>query len=151
MLNLARENVRHWGLTNVEFYESKLEELPLSSASMDGVFLSLVLHYVSDPEVIIQQMERLLRPGEVLVVLDLASHGDEQLREEEAHQWLGFAHPQLGEWVNKRSLAPFMYEEFPVREAEGPSHRMFVFAARKSPSSQGEALQEGAAKRPLSP
>ena len=44
---------------------------------------------------------RLLRPGGLLVLLDLARHEQEWVRERFADQWLGFEPDQLSAWVRQ--------------------------------------------------
>ena len=46
----------------------------------------------------------MLRPGGRLVIIDLAPHNLEYLRDEHAHVRLGFSHQIMSDWVRKAGL-----------------------------------------------
>lgn len=65
----------------VEFRLGEIDALPLPAGSADAVFLSLVLHHAPEIAPALREALRVLRPGGRVVVLDLAPHDDESLRE----------------------------------------------------------------------
>jgi ArsR family transcriptional regulator len=65
----------------VDFRLGEIDALPLPAASADAVFLSLVLHHVPEIAPALREAARVLRPGGRVVVVDLAPHDDESLRE----------------------------------------------------------------------
>lgn len=67
MLARARERAAKRGLSEIEFVESRAEDLPLESASAD-LFLSYWgLHCYPDPRAAVTEMGRVLKPGGRLV------------------------------------------------------------------------------------
>ena len=46
----------------------------------------------------------MLAPGGRLMVIDLAPHGLEYLRDEHAHVRLGFSHQSMSDWLRKAGL-----------------------------------------------
>ncbi len=106
MLKLVAERAAQAGLSSrIEVAEGDLEALPLSSDSMDAVFLSQALHHAGNPATALREAARVLRPGGRLILLDLARHEQEWVREEWADQWLGFDEDQLATWIAEAGLA----------------------------------------------
>ncbi len=65
----------------VDFRLGEVDALPVAAASVDAVFLGLVLHHVPELAPALREARRVLRPGGRLVVLDIAPHAEESLRE----------------------------------------------------------------------
>jgi ArsR family transcriptional regulator len=66
-----------------------------------------VLHYLSEPQAAIREAARILSPGGRLLIADFAPHDLEHLRESHAHERLGFAAPQVEQWLRDAGLAAF--------------------------------------------
>ncbi|MCK6460940.1 MAG: methyltransferase domain-containing protein, partial [Planctomycetes bacterium] len=69
------------GKKGVDWRLGEVDALPVPAASADAVFLSLVLHHVPELRPVLLEARRVLRPGGRVVILDLAPHGEESLRE----------------------------------------------------------------------
>ncbi|HEX2906760.1 MAG TPA: class I SAM-dependent methyltransferase, partial [Phototrophicaceae bacterium] len=101
MLDVMRQKFPNQPVT----YEvGTAEALPLGDASVDYVFANMYLHHVEQPLAAIQEMARLLRPGGKLVITDLDSHTFEFLRAEQHDRWLGFARPDVQQWLEQAGL-----------------------------------------------
>lgn len=87
-----------------------LENLQLPADSMDAVFLSQALHHAARPEIALQEAARVLRANGLIVVLDLAPHEQEWVREEWADVWLGFALEQITHWLVQAGVEPVARE-----------------------------------------
>jgi arsenite methyltransferase len=74
MLDRARQSATEMGLTNVELHESLIEALPLDDASVDVVISNGVIDLVPDKEAVLDEIDRVLRPGGRLQVADVVIH-----------------------------------------------------------------------------
>jgi ArsR family transcriptional regulator len=96
MLDVGREQAARHGIDNVEFRLGDMEELPIEDAAVDLVFFSQSLHHALHPERAVHEASRILKPGGRIVILDLAKHRFEEVRELYADERLGFSEAELG-------------------------------------------------------
>jgi ArsR family transcriptional regulator len=99
MLDVARQQVAAEGLRNVELRLGEMMHLPLADGAAGAVLLNMVLHHAADPPTVLREIRRVLAPGGVLVLADLARHEREVAREQLADQWLGFDEAELTGWL----------------------------------------------------
>jgi arsenite methyltransferase len=62
------------GLTNVELHESLIEALPLDDGSVDVVISNGVIDLVPDKDAVLDEIDRVLRPGGWLQLADVVMH-----------------------------------------------------------------------------
>jgi ubiquinone/menaquinone biosynthesis C-methylase UbiE/DNA-binding transcriptional ArsR family regulator len=114
MLAYARAKLESAGLAHAQVRQGNLYDLPLADRSADAVVMHQVLHFLSDPQRAVREAVRVLAPGGRLLIVDFAPHELEFLRDEYAHERLGFAGPLIAQWcaesgaevVETRELAP---------------------------------------------
>ena len=93
MLDAARKRLESFA--NVEFLSAELDDLPLDPDSMDAAVLILVLHHQEDPDAIIREVHRVLKPGGRLMIVDMMSHDRTDLVEAMGHVHLGFGKEEI--------------------------------------------------------
>jgi ubiquinone/menaquinone biosynthesis C-methylase UbiE len=124
MLNAAR--IRLAGFDNVDVREGELESLPIEAGELDAAVIFLALHHVVQPDRVLAQVQRALRPGGRLLVVDMMPHERDEYRRDMGHVWQGFAEPELSTWFTEAGLEPRRYEPLSADpNAVGPT----LFAA----------------------
>jgi ArsR family transcriptional regulator len=82
-------------VTNVQWRKGDLTRLPLRDAAVDVALLSQALHHAKDPEEVLAEAVRVLKPGGRLLLLDLRSHDQPWVRTRFGDHWLGFADAEI--------------------------------------------------------
>jgi trans-aconitate methyltransferase len=70
----AQRKVDHAGLTNVEFRQADIFALPFGAESFDHLFVCFVLEHLTRPAEALVILQRLLRPGGTITVIE-GDHG----------------------------------------------------------------------------
>lgn len=104
MLTYARSRLSAAGLSGAQVRHGDIYNLPLADGAASLVVMHQVLHFLSDPRRAILEAARLLAPGGRLLLVDFAPHALEFLREEGAHERLGFARPLVAQWLQEARL-----------------------------------------------
>ena len=110
MLELARENQRKAGVTNVEFLKGEMEEMPLPDSTVDVIISNCVVNLSPDKDKVLAEAYRVLKPGGRLAVADIVARGEvpEELRRS-LEAWAGCVAGALeeGEYRTKLESAGF--------------------------------------------
>jgi ubiquinone/menaquinone biosynthesis C-methylase UbiE len=114
MLAVARANLDRAGITNWQVRLGDIQSLPFARDSFDVVTIHQVLHFLDEPERALAEAARVLRPGGRLLVVDLAPHELEFLRERHAHRRLGFARDPMRQWIESAGLALTTARDLPA-------------------------------------
>jgi ubiquinone/menaquinone biosynthesis C-methylase UbiE/DNA-binding transcriptional ArsR family regulator len=122
MLALARARLDRAGLQHCSVRHGDIYNLALPRDSFDAVIIHQVLHYLDDGPRAIREAARVLRPGGRMLVVDFAPHDLEFLREQHAHQRLGFAAETVTQWFEAAGLEPVRQQTLPP----GPEGKIAV-------------------------
>ena len=76
MLATARASAGAMGLANVDLHDSLIEAVPVDSASVDVVIANGVIDLVPDKDVVLDEIDRVLRPGGRLQLADVVIHNE---------------------------------------------------------------------------
>ncbi|BDA80910.1 ArsR family transcriptional regulator [Leptospira kobayashii] len=84
---------------SVKLAQAQLESLPISDETCEAVVGSMVLHHISHPPTVLEEIHRVLKPGGVFCLVDLEKHNQEFMRDNFADLWLGFDKDVLESWL----------------------------------------------------
>ncbi len=150
MLAYARSTLARAGLARAQVRHGDIYALALADGVADAVVMHQVLHFLAQPALAIREAARILAPGGKLLIVDFAPHELEFLREEHAHDRLGFAPEQVSQWLKDAGLRPLLQRDL-APETKGGEDKLTVSlwlaeqpaaaasAVRKTPA---HALQE---------
>jgi ubiquinone/menaquinone biosynthesis C-methylase UbiE len=110
MLEVARENLMALGAANVDLVLGEASRLPLEDGAVDAAFANMVLHHAEDPEAMLREMARVVRPGGTVAIADEVAHPYAWMREEHADIWLGFEWGQVGRYFATIGIEDYHYE-----------------------------------------
>lgn len=105
MLTVARANLNRAEVRNARVRQGDVTQTPFEDRSADLVMVHQVLHYLENPEDVIAEAARILRPGGRLLLVDFAPHDLEFLRETQGHRRLGIRQDDMSEWADAAGLA----------------------------------------------
>lgn len=144
MLSVARANLDKSGITKASVRHADILNLPFEAQDFDVVTIHQVLHFFDQPEVAIGEAARMLRPGGRLLIIDLAPHGLEYLRDEHAHVRLGFSHQSMSDWLRKAGLDVEQVVDLHPGHQSGQGLTVTVWLARDPRRLMASAAGEGA-------
>jgi len=100
MLDETRRRLGQIGVSGIDLRLGDMNHLPMPDKSVGCAILNMVLHHAAAPPSVLAEVRRILMPGGILVLADLARHEHEWARERLADQWLGFETGELEAWLS---------------------------------------------------
>ncbi len=111
MLELARrrfsENEEKSAKLSLRIGE--LDHLPLRDAEANFACINLVLHHLSEPEVAISEISRILVKGGHIFISDFVQHKAEDMRQTYGDRWLGFSTETLEKYLQSAGFKPVQH------------------------------------------
>lgn len=104
MLAVARANLDRAGVAQAQVRLGDIYAPPVERDAYDLITIHQVLHYLDNPALAIREAARLLRPAGRLLIVDFAPHTLDVLRDEHAHQRLGFSDRQIADWFAEAGI-----------------------------------------------
>lgn len=88
----------------IDYRIGEFNNLPIQDETVDYVFANMYLHHVGLPQVAIEEMARILKPGGKVVISDMDEHKFEFLKKEQHDRWLGFKRENIERWFKEAGL-----------------------------------------------
>lgn len=112
MLELAR--LRLSGTDAAELRLGELEHLPMKNKEIDTAIMNMVLHHISQPEVPITEVFRVLKPKGLFILADFEKHDQEKIKEIIGGAWLGFEKEKIKFWLTEAGFHFKAIDSYPV-------------------------------------
>ena len=120
MLDAAQQRIGD--VTNIDLRLGELEALPIDDEACDAAMMVLVLTYVSEPALVLDEMCRVLRAGGRAVIIDVMRHDREAFRRQMDQQNMGFATEDMeGLLAGAGFVSPTCTPIPPHDDAKGPA------------------------------
>ena len=113
MLAMARSHLEADGLRHCTVRQGDMYRLPFSAPQFDLEIIHQVLHYADNPGLVVAEAGRVLVPGGRLVIIDLAPHQMEELRNVHNHRRLGFSDEEVRGWCESAGLLDLSVKRLP--------------------------------------
>ena len=126
MLNIARGNVAHAGLSGCELRHGDILDTGLDDGTADLVVVHQVLHYLGEPAAAVAEAARLVAPEGRLIIVDFAPHDLEFLRAEHRHRRLGFLDEEMERWLTAAGLGEVSATALPPPAGGGLTVKVWI-------------------------
>ncbi len=124
MLDASRKRLKEF--SNIRYLQGDVTDLPLEARSIDAAAMMLVLHHLREPERALSEAARVLRPGGVILVVDMVAHDRETYRHTMGHEHLGFEEAEMRSMGKHAGFDRITWRRLrPVATGKGPG----LFAA----------------------
>lgn len=131
MLAVARANLDRAGVAHAQVRLGDIYAPPVERDAYDLVTIHQVLHYLDEPGLAVREAARLLRPSGRLLIVDFAPHTLETLRDQHAHQRLGFSDRQIADWLAEAGLALEETRAFEAADGGGLTVKLWMGRDRR--------------------
>jgi len=116
MLALAEENKRQSGLSNVEFLQGEIENIPLPSNSVDVVISNCVINLAGDKDRVLKEAFRVLKPDGRFAVSDVVVRGHLPAEiKKRLELWAGCVAGALGDYDYIAKLANAGFDNIDIQ------------------------------------
>ena len=97
MVQAARKRLK--GLHQVEVRRGDMEALPIDDGQLDVAMVALVLHHVPEPARALAEVDRVLKPGGRVMIVDMLPHDRVEYQQQMGHVWLGFSEKTIKKYL----------------------------------------------------
>ena len=147
MLALARAKLTTAAFGNAQVRHGDIYNLAMPDRVADAIVMHQVLHYLSEPQRAIAEAARVLAPGGRLLIVDFAPHDLDFLRENHAHERLGFAREHVNQWILDAGLNPHGGRDLAPAERTGTEKlTVSIWLGERAPKPEATMLEPDAAR-----
>lgn len=125
MLEEAR--LKLLGKDNTELRLGELEHLPMRNKQIHTAIMNMVLHHISQPELPLREVFRILIPGGVFILTDFDLHDQVKIRELLGGAWSGFAREKIETWLTETGFDLKKADSYPVNQGL----KIHIFTSQK--------------------
>ncbi|HLP57699.1 MAG TPA: metalloregulator ArsR/SmtB family transcription factor [Candidatus Deferrimicrobium sp.] len=101
---------------NIDLRIGELEHLPLREGEADLAVINMVLHHLPDPPKALQEAHRVLKKGNLFIIVDLLTHTQENMRERYGDRWLGFSESEMKKWLQNSGFSIKSMADFDLKK-----------------------------------
>ena len=130
MVEFATAEIRAKAIPNLEYRLGDIAAPPIDPGSVDIAIMSQALHHTANPAEAIKAAARILKPGGLLLILDLSQHHFDEARELYGDYWLGFNETDLRIWLKKAGFNEIAVEVLDP-DPDPPGLRPLLASAKK--------------------
>ncbi|MBT3310924.1 MAG: metalloregulator ArsR/SmtB family transcription factor [Desulfobacterales bacterium] len=116
MLDITKKRFRN-DIDSIDLRLGEIEHLPLGNEEADCVVISMVLHHLSEPDMAIKEVHRILKPGGIFIIADFDKHKDEEMRHSYNDRWLGFAKKEMELWLKENNFSLEKSEKHKLKQS----------------------------------
>lgn len=131
MLAVARVNLANERYVHCQARYGDILRADLEDGCSDLVTVHHVLHYLESPAQLVAEAARILEPGGLLVVVDLAPHQHERLRDESAHRRLGFEEDEVAAYMRDAGMRCTGTERVPASTNAEDALGVFIWVGMR--------------------
>lgn len=124
MLRELQHKAKFSGIRNIETIESDAQDVPIADSSIDIVCANMYLHHIEQPELALQEMYRIVKPGGMVFLADFYEHSDSDLMAQMHDHWPGFNPDELSAGFKKTGFLDVHYEIVTEQPAETQSDQI---------------------------
>src|SRR5262245_61023653 len=139
MLAYARTKLERAATLRAHVRQGDIYDLPLADQTVGAAVMHQVLHFLRDPQGAVREAARVLAPGGQLLIVDFAPHDLEFLREEFAHERLGFSNQQVAQWLADGGLELVATRQLVPDQGGAGNLTVSVWLARRPPDANAPA------------